>query len=435
MIRELVRSTRQAIERRMSLSDFDAILDMLASGGSPSYTGKMVGPRNAMGVIAVWDCVSILADDFAALPLPVNRWIEPGVSREQARDHYLWHLFMEEANPHLSAFEFKQSMEAWRNLWGNCYAEMEMNGRGQIVNLWPWRPDRVKVWLENPNDPRSNVWYSYIPMNTNQKPITLPADRMFHVRNISLDGIVGMSPIEVHRQTLGISMAQTENRGRFYGNGMTVKGSLTHPGKISDKALNSLKDSMKEYTGLQNSHRLLILEEGMEYKDVGMKMDDAQWVEDNKMTGHDICRIFKMPLHKVGYMEDATNNNIEQLSIDYVACTRIPIDTNWCGRIHHSMLSARDMKTIFVDPDYSKLMMADATARAAYYNAMKYILSPDQILNKEGYNPLPNGLGKFPRVPLNTAPMDSEAAKTGIQGAGKPGNPDGKSNNKKEGAA
>lgn len=409
MIREMMTAVRHAVENRMSLTEFDSMLDMMSSGGQPSYTGKMVEPKNAMAIAAVWACVTILADDFAALPLLPRRWTVPGVSSEPARDHYLWPLFTEEANPRMSSFEFKQAMETWRNLWGNCFAEMEMNGRGQVVALWPWRPDRVKVVLENPSDPRSRVWYAYYPLNGG-KPITVPADVMFHVRNISLDGVVGLSPIEVHRQTLGISMAQTEHKGRFFGNGMIVKGVLEHPGRLGTKALASLRESMSEYTGLSNAHRLLILEEGAKYKDIGMKMEDAQFLQSEKYTAEDAARIYKMPGHKIGLLDRATNNNVEQLSIDYTVTTQFPIVTNWSGRIHCSMLSARDRRVIFMEPDFNKLMMADHTARAKYYDSLKYVFSPDEIRQREGYNPLPDGLGKLPRVPLNTVPIDSDLA-------------------------
>jgi HK97 family phage portal protein len=415
MIRELITATRLAVENRMSIADMDSILDMMVAGGTPSYTGKLVNQKSALGIPAVYTCVSILADDFATMGLIPYRWTDPGKAREQARDHYLWPLLTEEANPRMSAFEFLQAMETWRNLWGNCFAEIEINGRGQVQALWPWRADRVQIILENPADPRSPVWYAYRPMDAAQAPIVAPADRILHIRNLSVDGVTGLSPIEVHRQTMGLMMAQTESAARFYGNGMQVKGSLEHPGKLTKTAEANLRESMKAYTGLQNSHRLLILEEGMKYKEVGMKMEDAQFIQQMEYNGEDVCRIFKVPQHKAGYLDRATNNNVEQMAIDYVGTTQLPIQTNWAGRIHVWLLSQRDRRTVFTEPNYLKLMMADHTARAAYYNAMKWALAVDEIRQREGYNPLPDGLGELPRVPLNTAPIDSEVAKTGNQ--------------------
>lgn len=405
----LVRATREAVERRMSIADFDSILDMMSSGGAPSYTGKLVSPKNALGVSAVWACVNVIADDLAATPFPVYRWSEPGVARDEARDHYLWPLLMEEANSRMSAFDFKQAMEIWRLLWGNCFAEIEMNGRGQVLALWPMRPDRVKVWLDDPGDIRSQVWYTYRPMDQRAQPMTLPADRVLHIRHTSIDGITGLSPIEIHRQTIGLMMAMQEHAGRFYSNGASIKGVLSHPGTLGTKGQETLRESMKYYEGLSNAHRMLILEEGMTFKETAMKMDDAQFIETQGYNVTDVARIFKVPPHRIQDLSRATFSNIEQESLDYVQTTQIPICANWGGRIHCSLLSARERDSIFMEPDFTHMLMGDHAARGNYFTAMNNagILSIDEMRQKEGYNPLPKGLGKLPRVQLNTMPLQT----------------------------
>lgn len=420
----LVRATRQAIERRMSISDFDAMLDMFSGGGGvPSYTGKLVSPQNAMGVAAFWACVNVLADDFATLPILAYRWIQPGISREEARDHYLWPLMTEEANPRMPAHRFKKQMETWRNVWGNCYAEVETNGRGQVTALWPWRPDRVKVWLDNPNDVRSQIYYSYVPLDRSQKPITVSQDQMLHVRGTSLDGIMGISVIEAHRHTLSLPMAMTEFSGRFYSNGASVRGVLQHPGKLGDKARASLEESMNKYRGLSNSHRLLILEESMEYKETAMPLRDAQFIESLNHSSETIASIMKVPQHRIGLLARSTNNNIEQQSMEYNLYTMGPNAANWCGEAHSTLLSARERDSIFLEPDFRYLLAADHSARAAYYTAMGNVgaFAPDDFRHLEGKNPLPGGIGKTPRVPLNTAPLGSEKANN--PNVGKPAEP------------
>lgn len=405
---DLVRATRQAIERRMSIADLDGVLDMFAGGGAPSYSGKLVSPRNALGVSAVWACVQGLAKDFATLPILTYRWLDPGTSKEQARDHYLWPLLTEEANSRMSAHRFKKVMETWRQLWGNAYAEVETNGRGQVIALWPWRPDRVKVWPEDRSDVRSRIFYSYYPVGGG-KPITLGQDNMLHVRGVSLDGVTGLSPVEIHRQTIGLQLAMTEHAARFFSNGAVIKGVLEHPGKVGDKGMESLRSSMDEYRGLSNSHRMLILEEGMEYKEIGMKLADAQFLENQNYTGEDICRIYGYPAHRAGFLERATNNNIEQLAMEYVQYGLGPNAADWCGEIHCSLLSARERDSIFTEPNFKYLLAADHQARAAFYQALGNLgaYSPDDIRHDEGRNPLPGGVGKLPRVMINTEPIGS----------------------------
>ena len=408
----LVRATREAIERRMSISDFDGVLDMIAGGGAPTYTGKLVGPRNALGVSAYWACVNVLADDFATLPTLPYRWIEPGISRQEARDHYLWPLLTEEANPRMSAHDFKKQMETWRNVWGNCFAEIEFSGRGQVKALWPWHPDRTKVWLKDPNDVRSEVFYTYVPRDRTVKPVTLSQYQVLHVRGTSLDGIIGLSPVEVFRQTLALRMAKTEFSGRFYSNGARINGTLNAPGKVTEKSEKSIRESMEKYRGLSNSHRLMILEDGMAYKEMTMPLKDAQFLESMNFDDEDIARIMKVPQHRIGLLARSTNNNIVQQSMEYVQYTLGPNAANWCGRLHCSLLSARERDSVFLEPNYDYLLQGDPEMRSKLYTvgAATGAFSPDDIRHGEKKNPLPNGLGKLPRVPLNTAPLGSDAA-------------------------
>lgn len=408
----LVTATRRAIERRMSISDFDSVLDMIAGGGTPSYTGKLIGPSNAMAIPTFWSCVKALGDDFATLPMEPFEWVEPGVSKREARDHYLWPLLTEEANPRMSSWDFKQQMEVWRNVWGNCYAYVDTNGRGQVTALWPWRPDRVKVWLRDPNDFRSELVYAYVPLDRSQKPIVAPAERMLHVRNMSLDGLVGLSTVQVFRHTLGLAEAQTEFAGRFYGNGATVKGVITTPGKLGVKGEQNLRESIEQYRGLSNAHRMLLLEEGVTYTPQTMPLNDAQFIESMGFTGEDIARILMMPQHRVGLLAHATNNNIVQMAMEYVQFTLGTNAANWQGRLHCSLLSARERDSIALFPDYNYLLAGDPNMRAALYTVLANTgaFGADDIRHREGENPLKGGIGKTPRVPLNTVPLGSDRA-------------------------
>jgi len=408
----IVRAARLAIERRMSISDFDSVLDMLTGGGTPSHTGKLIGPSNAMAIPTFWSCVKALGDDFATLPMEPFRWDDGYISKQEARDHYLWPLLTQEANSRQSAWDFKQQQEVWRNVWGNCYAYVDTNGRGQVTALWPWRPDRVKVWLKDPNDFRSELCYAYVPMDRSQKPIVAPQDHILHVRNMSLDGLVGLSTVQVFRHTLGLAEAQTEFAGRFYGNGAQVKGVLTMPGKLGDKGEANLRKSLEQYRGLSNAHKMLILEEGVSYSPQTMPLNDAQFIESMGFTGEDIARILMMPQHRVGLLAHATNNNIVQMAMEYVQYTLGTNAANWQGRLHCSLLSTRERDSIGLFPDYNYLLSGDPEMRAALYTVLANTgaFGPDDIRHREGENPLKGGIGKAPRVPLNTVPLGSERA-------------------------
>lgn len=425
----LVRRAAQQVGAGLSLSDFDRVLDSMY-GGAPSYTGKLVSQQSALAVSAVWACVGVLADDIATLPLLTYRRLNNG--REPATDHYLWSLLQEEANPELTAFRFKQIMQTWLCLWGNAYAEIEINGRGQVVALWPWRPDRVSV--SRAGGQFGPLQYSYrMADGKNIGPV--PRDRMLHIRGFGTDGVMGLSPIEVHRQTIGLSMAVLEHGARFFSNGARPLGVLEHPGKLSDKAGKSLAESwMQQHEGLSNAHRVAILEEGMKYTEVGMKMVDAQYIQTAGLTNEDICRIYKVAQHRIGASSKTeTNSNIEQHGLEHVQYTIGPLGANWEQEIGASLLSARERQDIFVRFNYRSLMRGDHVAMATFIAQLvdRGILSADEVREEFlDMNPQKGDVGSDYYKAVNMAPVGDNSGQSAqqVQKLVPPTKPNGKLN-------
>jgi len=384
----------------MSLSDFDRLLDQ-QFGGQPSYTGKLVSETGALAVDTVWACVDALASDIATMPQMTYRRTEEG--RERATEHYLWGLLQDQANPEMTAWRYTHLMQTWVGLNGNAYAEIEINGRGQVTALWPWRPDRVKITRQYKGGP---LQYTYKMQDG--KPFTLPGDRIFHLRGLSVDGVTGLSPIEVHRQRIGLDMAITEHGARYFGNSAEPRGMLTHPQKIDDAAFLRLKkDWAESHQGLDNAYRIAILEEGVTYKETASNMVDAEFIKTAGLTAQAICRIYGVPQHRVGLLDRATNNNIEELSLEYVLYSLNRWTTNWESETHASLLSAREFRTIFTRFNYLNLLRGNHEAMGKWIAILRQwgIMNADEI--REGLldmNAQPDGIGKAYWTPVNMMP-------------------------------
>jgi HK97 family phage portal protein len=372
-----------AIGIGMSIADLDAAMDAQAFG-SQTYTGKTVSQTSALTVSTVWACIDAKAKDFAALPMMTFRQTAAG--RELAQDHYLWRIWQYEANPELTAFRCKHLLQTWLDLWGNAYAELETNGRGQVIAIWPWRPDRVRMWRSD----QGGLFYTYILDNGGKR--TVPHYDMLHLRGMSLDGVTGLSPIEYHRQTVGLSLAMTEHNARFYGNGARPLGVLEHPEVMGEDAQKRFRDSWNEkHQGLSNAHRLAILEEGMKYHEVGMKMVDAQYLESQNFGVEELCRVYSVPPHRIGHLAKATNNNIEELGRQYVDNTISPLSANWEQEIEFSMLSPRDRGNVFVRVNFRRLMRGNMTSQAEFYTKLVsgMIMAPNEAREELEMNPMP----------------------------------------------
>lgn len=401
----LVKRAAQQQGAGLSISDFDRVLDQMY-GGQPSYTGKPVSHTTALAVSAVWACISALADDIATLPLLTYR--RDGDSRARAPEHYLWDLMLLQSNPELSAWRFFQLMQTWVLLWGNAYAEIEVNGRGQVTALWPWRPDRVKVTREYDGGPLVYTYKMY-----GGKTFTLPKERIFHLRGLSLDGVVGLSPIDIHRQTIGLSMAITEHGARFFANGARPLGVIQTDQALSDKAYERVKkDWRMEHEGLQNAHRIGILEEGLKWAEAGSDMVDAAYIESQKLTHEDIARIYKVPQHRIGLLDRATNNNVEELSLDYVLYTLSPWAANWQNQIHCDLLSDRENQSVYTAFNFTNLLRGNHETMARFIATMRQwgIMNADEIrFEYLDMDALPGNVGKTYWEPVNMEAAQSPA--------------------------
>ena len=387
----------------MSLMDLDRFMDW-GTYGTPTYTGKSVSQTSALQVSAVWACVNRLASDLATAPLfPYRRtgtMLASGhFQRELATDHYLYPLVTHRANPEQTAWRFKHQMMTWLQLAGNAYAEIEINGRGQVTALWPWRPDRVKVSRDTSSGP---LVYRY--RMADGKVVAVDADRMLHLRGLSVDGVMGLSPIDMHKQGVALSMAMEEHGARFFGNGGRPLGALMFPNKLTAVQLNETRENWNAvHGGLNNAHRTAILQEGMTYQEIGMNMVDAQYLEGQKFSVSQIARIFGVPPHLIQDLDRATNNNIEHQGLEYISYGQGPWAANWTNEMAFALLSPREADSIFLEFSFEHLLRGDMAAQAEFFSStiQNGVLLPDECREKLGYNPLPNGWGAVARWQMN----------------------------------
>ncbi len=390
----------QPAPRAMDLND-PRIVEMLR-GGSVTASGIGVTPESSLRSTAVFACVRVLAETLASLPLITYRRLERG--KERAPDFYLYPLLHDKPNPEMTSFTFRETLTAHVALWGNGYAEMELDGAGRVMNLWPLLPNQTR--LERDRD--GNLIYVTQVPGAGQKG--LPAYRVMHVRGIGLNGLVGLSVIGLARQAVGLALATEEFGARFFGNGAQPGVVLKHPGKLDDKAYDRLQSSWDEaHSGLSNAHRTAILEEGMGIEKVGIPNDDAQFLETRKFQVREIARLFRVPPHLVSDLEQATFSNIEQQSLEFVIYTMMPWISRWEQEIARSVYLERNRANYFSQFLVDGLLRGDITARyAAYASAINTgWMTRNQVREIENMNAENERLDQY-LIPLNMSTVSSQ---------------------------
>lgn len=361
-------------------------------GGSTS--GKSVTERSSMQMTAVYACVRILSEAIAGLPLHLYRYKEGG-GKEQAVDTNLYRLLHDEPNPEMTSFVFRETLMTHLLLWGNAYAQIIRNGKGEVVALYPLMPNKMSV----DRDEKGQLYYTYSRANEEAatmtgNTVTLKPSDVLHIPGLGFDGLVGYSPIAMAKNAIGMAIACEEFGAKFFANGAAPSGVLEHPGTIKDPA--KVRDSWNStFGGSANSGKVAVLEEGMKYTPISISPEQAQFLETRKFQINEIARIFRVPPHMVGDLEKSSFSNIEQQSLEFVKYTLEPWVVRWEQALARALLSANEKPTYFFKFNLEGLLRGDYQSRMNGYaiarqngwmsaNDIRELENQDRIPAEEG---------------------------------------------------
>ena len=359
-------------------------------GGSTA--GKAVNERSAMQMTAVYSCVRILSEAIAGLPLHLYMYTEDG-NKVKAVEHPLYRLLHDEPNPEMSSFVFRETLMTHLLLWGNAYAQIIRNGKGEVVALYPLMPNKMTV----DRDTSGKLYYSYQRSNEeaiqskDSKVILKPSD-VLHIPGLGFDGLVGYSPIAMAKNAIGMAIACEEYGAKFFSNGASPGGVLEHPGTIKDPQ--RIRDSWQStFGGSSNANKIAVLEEGMKFTPIGIAPEQAQFLQTRKFQIDEIARIFRVPPHMVGDLEKSSFSNIEQQSLEFVKYTLDPWVVRWEQSIARSLLTPEEKKTYFAKFNVDGLLRGDYQSRMQGYaiGRQNGWMSANDIRELENLDRIPAG--------------------------------------------
>lgn len=331
-------------------------------------SGKVVNEQTAMQTTAVYACVRILSEAVAGLPLHIYRYRADG-GKERIPQHPLYSLLHDEPNSEMTSFVFRETLMSHLLLWGNAYAQVVRNGRGQVIALYPLLPNKMDV----SRAANGELLYTYYRDSDESgiKPeggyVTLRKDEVLHIPGLGFDGLIGYSPIAMSKNAIGMSLATEEYGASFFANGANPGGVLEHPGVIKD--IQRVKDSWNTaYQGSGNAHKIAVLEEGMKFQAIGIPPEEAQFLETRKFQIDEIARIFRVPPHMVGDLEKSSFSNIEQQSLEFVKYTLDPWVVRWEQSLQQSLILPSEKASLMIRFNLDGLLRGDYQSRMQGYS-------------------------------------------------------------------
>lgn len=358
-------------------------------------SGKPVNERTAMQTTAVYACVRILAEAVASLPLHVYEYQDDG-GKKLVHDHPLYYLLHDEPNPEMTSFVFRETLMSHLLIWGNAYAQIIRDGAGRVLGLYPLLPDKMDVQ----RDDRGNIYYVY-SRNSDENPmfkeygdIRLKAEDVLHIPGLGFDGLIGYSTIAMAKNAVGMTLACEEYGASFFANGANPGGVLEHPGVLKDPS--KVRESWNSvYRGVNNAHKIAVLEEGMKYQQIGIPPEEAQFLETRKFQINEIARLYRIPPHMIGDLDKSSFSNIEQQSLEFVKYTLDPWVIRWEQSLQRSLLLPGEKGKYFIKLNVDGLLRGDYQSRMNGYAVGRQNgwFSANDIREMENMNPIPDEQG------------------------------------------
>lgn len=365
--------------------------------GAKSKSGISVNEDISMSLTAVYGCAKIIAESVASLPIYLYQRVDGG--KNTAETNPLYDILHSQANEEVIAYTFYETLVQNVVLWGNGYVWIDWNNAGRVKGLWNLLPG----YTEPLRDPTTYKLYYQTQDPRTGEYLRLDAENIIHVVGFGYDPstLKGKSPVRLFRDTIGLGLSMEEFGSRFFDNGTYLGGVFEHPSKLSDDAYKRLKSELGGLQGIQNTHKIKILEEGMKFNPIGIPPEDAQFLQSRKFQIAEIARIYRVPLHMLAELDKATNNNIEHQSLEFIKYTLAP----YLKRIEQSfamkLLTPAQRRNMLIEFDTNGFLRGDFNNRVQGYKSLREMgtLCANEIRAMENLNTIKDG--DIYIVPLN----------------------------------
>ncbi|XZK28617.1 phage portal protein [Clostridium perfringens] len=344
--------------------------------------GFSISGKKALKENTVYICTKIRAESIGKLSLKVYK------EREEYKEHELYYILKYKPNPLMNSINFWKCIEAQRTLKGNAYAYIERNKKGQVTGIYPINSDNVTKVIDDNNflSSLSKVWY--IVIDNKGIKHKLYSDEILHfIGDITLDGLIGIAPLDYLKCTVENGRATQEFVNKFFKNGLSTKGVIQYVGDLDEKAKRTFRKEFESMNnGLENAHSVSLLPLGYQFQPLSLSMADAQFLENSKLTKREIAAAFGMKSYHLNDLERATFNNLTEQQKDFYITTLQPSLTNYEQEMQDKLFSQYEtLKDVRVEFNVDTILRSDIKTRYESYRIgiQSGFLSPNEVRKKE----------------------------------------------------
>lgn len=366
--------------------------------GGVTSSGVTITQESSLSITAVWSAVNRIADNLATIKIDVVEELPSG-ERLIRNDHPVAKLLREPSFRYTDV-SFRKTVQGYATLAGNGFAVIIRDSRtARPTELLVVHPGNVDYKLQD------NKLYYVI--NVDEKQYFVDSSEVIHIPGLTMsdDAIMGLSPITVHRETMGFNVATRQYGNKLFQNGAHMSGYITTDTQLSVDARDRVTESFsRNYLGLSNAGKVPVLDVGMKFVPLSLSPDDAQFIESHQLSIPEIARIFNIPPHLIADLERSTFNNIEQLSREFVTYTLRPWVKQWESELNRKLFFDEEKGRFSVRFNLNSLLRGDSASQSQQIDTvMKWGIMSINEVRKTFFelNGIEDEVGNKNLVPLN----------------------------------
>jgi len=355
-------------------------------GGSRTATGQRIGTVEALGLSPYYAGLRAISETVGSLPLHVMQIGADG-TRKQATQHPAYYLLHDSPNRDMTAMSLRATLIAHAIHYGNGYAEIDWDSYGRPTAIWPLAETTTPE-----RDTRRGRLIGYTVLDYDGSRRFLGPENVLHVPGLGFDGLQGYGLIQVALESMGLHKGQETYAARYFANGGHVSATVETDQVLGDESYKRLQGQLTSTLGgLDNAHRIALLEAGLKLKPINLTHEQAQLVESRRFSIEEWARWLNIPPHKLRDLTHATFSNIEHQAIEFVTDTIRP----WLVKVEQELNRKLFMQRnrFYVKHSIEGLLRGDTKARyEAYSVAISWgWMSQNDVRALEDLNPIEHG--------------------------------------------
>jgi len=374
--------------------------DLIPLPGSSyaTWTGMYLSDDQAAAMPAVGAAVRLISETIGSLPCLVYRGSGP--DREKATGTPQWDLLHERPSLDCTPFELFEDIAACIETRGNAFMQKIRDARGRVTELIVIDPDAVRMYRDkDTREKRFDIQAG------GDRYVGLGARDILHVRGMTLrGGIRGISPIELHRNSISMAYAVQEYVGRYFQNDAAPGMVIKIPGTLSNQQARQILEVWSaNHSGLRNAHKPGVLAGGAELDQVKVNLGDTTAIDAQKFGVFEVARMFNIPPSLLGAIEGTGRSPEDEATAFLKFCLGPRL-----RRIESALRADPDLfgsSDLYPEFKVDSLLRSNTAERYTAYVAARQAgwLSANEIRELENYPAVADG-DNVQQTPVGGAP-------------------------------